>query len=317
MSIEIIRPADRASWLAARRQDVTASVAAAVLGAHPYTTPYQLWAEKTGRASPDEEETEAMERGNLLEPVAVAMIRKRHPDWTVTYENDRAYYRDPERRIGATPDAFLERPDRFGVGNCQVKTASESAFKEFWQDPDTGDIVPPTWIAVQAITEAKLTGCAWACVAVVVVTWRGTLKLYMVDIPLHERLWTRLRSAVTEFWTLVEGGGEPPIDWSRDGPTVIDVYRDSYVNKRDLTDDATLDILIGKYKAAKEAQGAAAKIVDTLKPQIIYSLGNSEAGFTIGWEINARTQVREETTVRASTSRSLRIKKRIATHAGF
>jgi predicted phage-related endonuclease len=42
MTIQIIRPADRQAWLAARSKDVTASVAAAVLGAHPYTTPYAL-----------------------------------------------------------------------------------------------------------------------------------------------------------------------------------------------------------------------------------------------------------------------------------
>ncbi|NYU01068.1 YqaJ viral recombinase family protein, partial len=215
---------------------------AAVLGAHPYTSPYQLWAEKTGRRSPDDEETEAMERGNLLEPVAVAMVRKRHPEWEVLYENDRAYYRDQVLRIGATPDAFLRRPDRFGKGNMQIKSASESAFKEFWLDPDTGDVVPPTWIAVQAITEAKLTGCEWACVAVVVVTWRGNLRLHVIDIPLHQRLWARLVDAVNEFWAMVAAGEEPPPDWDRDGRVVLDVYRDTYVDRRDLSSDSDLDV---------------------------------------------------------------------------
>ncbi len=317
MTIEIIRPADRAAWLAARQQDVTASVASALLGAHPYTTPYSLWAEKTGRLSPDTEETEAMERGNLMEPVVVAMIRKRHPDWSVTYENDRAYYRDPALRIGATPDAFLAHPDLFGTGICQIKTASESAFRDFWTDPDTGDIVPPTWIAVQAITEAKLTGCAWACVAVVVITWRGALQLHVVDIPMHDRLWKRLVAKVAEFWATVDAGGEPDPDWLRDGPAVLDVYRDSEPNRRDLTADPALDQLVADYKAAKEQEAGFAALANQIRPRLIAALGNAEQGETANWLISARTSHRDSYVVKPSSRRVLSVKKRENFSASF
>ncbi|ESY88351.1 endonuclease [Mesorhizobium sp. LNHC220B00] len=308
-----MRPADRQAWLAARSKDVTASVAAAVLGAHPYTTPYQLWAEKTGRLSPDDEETEAMERGNLMEPVVVAMIRKRFPEWTVTYENDRAYYRDPARRIGATPDAFLHRPDRAGTGNCQIKSASEDAFKEFWLDPDTGDVVPPTWIAVQAITEAQLTGCAWACVALVVITWRGTFQLHIIDIPIHLRLWNRLLAKVDEFWTMVASGEEPSPDWQRDGDAVMDVYRDSMPERRDLSGDDFVDATVADYRASKEAASAATKRADALRPIIIRALGNAEIGLTANWEVSARTSFRTT----GSQSRTLRVKPRRDLDASF
>jgi putative phage-type endonuclease len=306
MTIQIIRPADRAAWLAARQHDVTASVAAAVLGAHPYTTPYKLWAEKTGRLSPDDEETEAMERGNLMEPVVVAMIRKRFPEWTVTYENDRAYYRDPARRIGATPDAFLLRPDRAGTGNCQVKTASEDAYKQFWFDADTGEVVPPTWIAVQAITEAQLTGCAWACVALVVITWRGTFQLHIIDIPIHLRLWQRLIAKVAEFWEMVASGEEPDPDWQRDGAVVLDVYRDSMPVRRDLSADRELDMLVSQFDRARVQTAGAKAVVDQLRPYIIHAMGDAEIALTSNWEISARTSHRNT----GSQSRTLRIKPR-------
>lgn len=312
MSIEIIRPADRVSWLAARQKDVTASVAASLLGVHPYVSPYALFMEKTGRLSPDDGETEAMERGNLMEPVVVAMIRKRFPDWTVTYENDRAYYRDPARRIGATPDAFLERPDRAGTGNCQIKSASEEAFKQFWLDPDTGDVVPPTWIAVQAITEAQLTGCAWACVALVVITWRGTFQLHIIDIPIHLRLWNRIITKVDEFWTMVASGEEPDPDWQRDGDVVMDVYRDSMPERRDLSGDDSIDTAVAEYRACKEAASAATKLADSLRPIIIRALGNAEIGLTANWEVSARTSFRN-----ASQSRVLRVKPRRDLNGSF
>ncbi|TIR23982.1 MAG: endonuclease [Mesorhizobium sp.] len=317
MTVETHYPRDREEWLALRQHDVTASVAASLLGIHPYKTPYGLWAEKTGRVREDTEETEAMERGNLLEPVAVAMLAKRQPTWDIIYKNNRAYYRDADQRIGATPDAFVRIPGRLGLGNLQIKTASEDAFRKYWLDSDTDEVVPPTWIAVQAIAEAKLTGCAYAMVAVVVVTWRGNLRLYVVDIPLHEKLWTRLVTEVGKFWALVGDGGEPPIDWQRDGEVVLDVYDSSYIDRRDLTSDTDLDGIVGRYKALKEKAAEATKQADVLKPQIIYALGNSEAGFTAGWEITARTQDREAYTVKASTMRPLRIKPRKSADASF
>ncbi|RWH31613.1 YqaJ viral recombinase family protein [Mesorhizobium sp.] len=312
MTVEIIRPADRAAWLACRQKDVTASVAAAVLGAHPYTTPYALFMEKTGRLSPDEEETEAMERGNLMEPVVVAMIRKRFPEWRITYENDRAYFRDPEHRIGATPDAFIVRADRAGTGNCQIKSASEEAFKQYWVDPDTGEVVPPTWIAVQAITEAQLTGCAWACVALVVITWRGTFQLHIIDIPIHLRLWSRLVAAVGDFWAMVATGAEPDPDWKRDGDVVLDVYRASTPERRDLSSNAELDMLVNQYDRARVEAASAKAVVEQLRPIIIRSLGNAEIGETANWEISAKTSYR-----RTSLSRVLRVKPRRDLNGSF
>lgn len=311
MTIQIIHPSDRDEWLALRQVDVTASVASTLLGSHPYTTPYQLWAEKTGRVQPDQEETEAMERGNLLEPVAVAMVRKRHPEWEVFYEGDvKTYYRDPDHHIGATPDAAVIIPGRPGRGNMQIKTAAETAYREQWFDRDTGETIPPTWIAVQAIVEAKLTNCDYALVAVLVMTWSGALRLHVVDIPLHHRLWDRFVEKAREFWSLVRSGGQPPIDWDRDGRTVLDVYQSSYQDRRDLSGDAELDTLVARYKLLKDEEREARRKAEVLKPQIIYALGNSEAGFTAGWNIVARTQDRDEYRVRSATTRALRINPR-------
>ncbi|QPC87088.1 hypothetical protein GA830_10310 [Mesorhizobium sp. NBSH29] len=310
MSVTVIRPADRAAWLDARRQDVTASVAAAVLNVHPYTSQYQLWAEKTGRLSPDGEATDAMMRGVYIEPVGVAMLRDQKPEWAVEYHADNAYYRDEKIRIGATPDAFAVDPGREGRGNVQIKSASESAFKDYWIDPDTKQVIPPTWIALQAITEARLTGCDWACVALVVITWRGTLRLYVIDIPLIERHWVAIKTGVAEFWRVVDAGEHPPIDWEKDGSTVLDVYRDSYTDVRDLSDDAALDVIIRRYKEAKELESSGKKLADTLKPQIIFALGNSAAGKTASYDIRASTQIRASYVASESQSRVLRIKPR-------
>jgi len=64
--------ADRERWLEERQSVIGASEIMATVGMHPYMTPKQLQEEKLGLAPP-KEETSAMRRGKLLEPVAVKL----------------------------------------------------------------------------------------------------------------------------------------------------------------------------------------------------------------------------------------------------
>ena len=57
---------DRAAWLALRRRGVGGSDAAAVAGESRFSSPYVIWAEKTGRL-PEKPDTEAMRLGRDLE----------------------------------------------------------------------------------------------------------------------------------------------------------------------------------------------------------------------------------------------------------
>jgi hypothetical protein len=50
-----------------------------------------LWALKSGRVAAGAEETAAMIRGRLLEPVALDLLREQRPGWEITQPS--AYYR--------------------------------------------------------------------------------------------------------------------------------------------------------------------------------------------------------------------------------
>lgn len=302
MTVETIYPADRSAWLSARGKDVTASVAGALFGAHPYTTAYQLWAEKTGAIPRDEEENAAMRRGRLLEPAAVQMLREERPDWTVEYRQDNAYFRNADLRIGATPDAFVQRPETYGQGICQFKTSSEEAFRKYWIDPDAGDVEVPTWIAVQAIVEAKLTASSWASVAVMVVG-RG-IEMHVFDIPLHEAVWKALVAKAREFWDLTDAGGHPPLEWDRDGSAVIDVYRSTMPKRVDLCGDLEVDVIVGRYEDTRGERREAQKLEDVLRAQIIYALGDADEGETARFHIRAPERVRRD----GATYRTIKIK---------
>lgn len=340
MTIQIIRPADRAAWLAARSQDVTASVAAALVGGvHPFTTAYQIWASKTGRLT-DQVETAAMRRGTEFEPVAAELFRVTRPEWTVEYPLNNAYFRDAEARLGATPDAFFTDPARVGTGVAQLKTTSERTFREVWIDPETDEINLPLYIAIQTIVEAELTGASFACVPVVVVPFElddlveglrtsgaydiqrtlrnvafawlqmGKLQVHVIDVPLHAGVKRRLRAAVREFWRVADSGAEPDPDWLRDGAAVMDVWRDSTPDRRDLTGDPEIDGVVTRYRDARATERAAKEVADHLRPRIIHALGSAEEGFTAGWTIRAPTTVRTGEFGQPVKSRTLRIKER-------
>lgn len=345
-AIAIHRPADRTSLSLARKKAVTASVAGALLGVHPYTTPYRLWAQKTGRLSEiAEEASKAMQRGTLFEPVAISLVRHHCPDWHVDYPLGNAFWFDAEARCGATPDAFAMRSDIEGRGVLQIKSVGEDAWRQGWWDHDIHDVVLPSWIAVQAIVEADVTDATWAAVAAVKVprglddlvaglvhsgqgnveeiltavafAWLalGKLEVRVIDVPLHAGVRRRLREKLAEFWALVDEGGSPPPDWSRDGDTVLDVWRESTAGSvARLAEPETFEKMVASYYDLHTRHSEAGKELERLKPQLIEMLGNAERAETARWRVTAKTQHRAAytRTVKAATIRPLLVKDKFA-----
>lgn len=77
-------------WLELRKNCITATDIATILGINPYKTPYQLWQEKLGLKEP-EPENDAMRRGKLLEPIALDtycnLKKKAYDSAVVTHES--------------------------------------------------------------------------------------------------------------------------------------------------------------------------------------------------------------------------------------
>lgn len=312
--VEFVPCADDLLWRAARARDVTASVAAALLkdqdGAicHEWETPFGLFQAKKGNAT-EGEETEPMRRGRLLEPVAVQVLRERHSDWTIRHNSGdgRVYYRDPTTRIGATPDIIADCPER-GRGVVQIKSVESSVFHRKWKID--GEVEPPTWIAVQAIIEASLTGAQWASVAPIVVG--HGVDVPEIEIPIHFGVMTRLRRAVEEFWDRIERDDPYPPDYARDGRLITGLYADDDGGDVDLSNNKRIAELLPLREAlkAREADGAEAekerKIIDA---EIIDALGNAARGrLADGRVIDAKTVRRKAYAVAASSYRTVKVK---------
>ena len=301
--IETFDVTDRATWLARREKDVTASVVGALLGVHEYQTQFGLYMLKSGATQEDPEETAAMKRGRLLEPVAIELLREMRPEWNV--RRCTQYFRDPAARIGATPDAFADDPD-LGPGIIQIKTVEPSVFRRKWRTED-GAFEPPLWIVVQAIVEAHLTGAKWAAVAPMRVSFGIDIEPFMV--PIHAGLIERIYAEVAKFWRRIEDGNPPPIDYAQDGALVARLYAQDDGSIVELAGDNMLPALrdedaklAAEIKAADERRKA-------IKTELLAKMGEASVLMLDGEEFaTAKTVSRKAYSVAASSYRRVQFK---------
>ena len=323
--IVAIPTTSRAQWLQARGQDVTASVAGALLGVHPYCTAYELWARKTGLKADVDAAAVVTEnsitfpplmRGTNLEANAIAMLPMLRHKWTrasVVHghfaDDGKVYYRDPEARLGATPDAIRLCPER-GLGIIQIKTVEANAFKRSWRDAD-GDIAPPDWIVIQALIEAHLVGAKWAAIGALVVG--GELSFHLVDVPMHDGIIERVKDETAAFWGMIERGEKPDPDYASDGDLIRSMYAPDGV-EIDLSSDNSLPERLDerdKLKAVETEGNAAAKARKIIDAELLHKLGNAnKARIADGRTISAKIVKRGAYSVEAASYPQIKISSR-------
>ncbi len=294
--IETIVPNSREEWLSLRKPTIGASEVAAVLGVHPYTTPFELWTRKSRGVVIDD--NKYMRRGRILEPIAIDLLREERPDWIVK-ENPipgGEFYRDLDEGISCTPDAFvrdswrpfMENENRPGLGICQIKTIDPHVFRQDWTID--GDICLPPYVAIQAMQEAHLTGATWCCVAALV---GFDLDLHIIGVPIHAGVIARIKRAVPDFLRRVRENDPPPPDYGRDGETIKALYSDDDDSTIDLSGNERVLQLVARRLAMKEIMGAATeaeKERETIDNELRMMLGNAtRATLTDGRILEAKT----------------------------
>lgn len=304
--IDRIAITDREQWLAMRGQDVTASIAGALLGVHPYSTAYGLYLLKKGLIKEDPEETAPMRRGRLLEPVAVQMLREDRPDWTIHEHPVGFYYRDAEARIGATPDV-LATNEHGKLGIVQVKSVEPSIFRRDWKTED-GIVEPPLWIVIQGIIEATLTGAEWAAVAPMVIGFG--VELPVVPIPIHAGIYDRIKAEVASFWDRIEADQPYDPDYARDGSLISRLYPQDNGIEIDLSGDNEAPMYVDQLEAARAAKKAAESEEKTAKAALASKIGDAAgARLSDGRRVSHKTTRRAGYEVAPTEFRTLRILK--------
>jgi predicted phage-related endonuclease len=290
----------REAWLALRKRDVTASTVGALFSVHPYETPYGLYAQKCGLELPDQDDA-VLRRGRWFEGAVAVAVSELRPEWRI--EKATEYLRDPDLRLGATPDFYIHGDPR-GLGVLQAKTAAPTVFKRDWQDG-----MPPFWISLQNATELMLeTKAAFGVVAVVVVdSYRPDCQLF--EIPRHAGAAKRITDAVKKFWQGVEAGIEPPLDYARDGDWIAAMYPAHIEDKTiDLSGDNALPVILPELVAIQARMKADKERADEIKNEIMAKMGDSEIALVGDFLVTCKTQHRKAYQVKESISRPVRVK---------
>jgi predicted phage-related endonuclease len=305
-TVERHRVTSREQWHELRAKDVTASVIGALFGEYKYFGRLGLWETKVGRA-PDIDASRMMRRGHALEPLAFEELADLRPAWRLHRLEDRYYFRDPVHRIGATPDGVAICPER-GMGVIQVKTCGVLS-KAQWFD-ENGQPYCPTWAALQALTEARLTGAKWA--AVVVMVHDSDEELMIIDVPMIDDLWPVLQNEADLFWQTIAEGRMPEVDPERDAKAVARVFAQDNGEEIDLTADNEINELIDareKLSAVKSAfdhaESAIEKIDTLIKAKMKFA---QTARLSDGRSITAKTVKRKGFTVEPTSYRQIKIK---------
>jgi predicted phage-related endonuclease len=292
---------NREEWLAWRREDVTASVVGALFGAHPYTTSLRIYAEKRGVEFPDAD-NKVMRRGRWLEPAVAKAVEELRPEWKLEAPN--VYLRDPDLRLGCTPDFYIHDPVR-GLGVLQCKTVAPSVYARDW----LGGSEIPFWIVLQTLTECMLADASFGAVAALLVDAHN-MDCAILEVPRHADSELKILVAVRNFWRNVADGIEPDPDFSRDAELIKALLpRESPGKQIDLSGNNELPAMLDERARQMAIIKVADEICFEIENKIRFLMGDAESVTGLAdWRITHKTQKRAGYTVPPKEPRVLLIK---------
>ena len=289
MTIENYPARDRAAWLAIRKQDVTASEVAALFGAHPYKSPLQLFADKTGR-SVETADNKAMRRGRILEP---AIAECWFEEYGERLEKCTDYLRCTVRRIGATPDYVR------GNGEpVEAKSVAPEKWAEWGEQP-------PFAYTLQALMQAMLMDAPRAWLAIMVDN--RAKDFYRFEVPRHPAAEAKMVERVAAFWRAVAADEMPPADYSKDGAALAALFPRDNGDVLDLSGDNRLPEMLARRAELKTQIAIAESEADLIDAEIKAKIGPASEATLPGWKVTLKAQTRPERLMKATTFRTLRV----------
>lgn len=291
---------DRATWLQLRSHDVTASEIGALFGCHRYLSHLALWANKSGRGKAQGDNL-SMRGGRIFEAAIAAAVQEEYKDWNV--EKAVHYYRDAERKIGATPDYFRV----IGEGLSKQKEVIECKFVQpriFESEWQSG---PPLYYILQTLVQIYLCNASGGWVACMVDNRAKDLTMYRVDR--NDAAWERICAAVERFWQDVRREEIPEADYARDLAALKMIAPPVDGQIIDLTlSNRIPDLLARREEIAAQVPALKAE-QETIDAEIVDALDGASIGNAVGYQITHKMQKRKSYTVPEAEFSVLRVAK--------
>ena len=259
----------REDWLNARRHGLGGSDAAAIAGISPWQSPMAVYLDKIGEV-PDQEESEAMYWGTMLEDIVAGEFTKR-TGLKVARKN--AILQHPQYPW------MLANIDRRIVGQkagLECKTTSAYG-KDNWED----DKVPDMY-QLQCQWYMAVTGYDSWWIAVLI----GGNTFRYTEIRRDEEIINCLIKIGSDFWQLVESRTPPAIDGSDSSTEVLNAL---YPPEKATNDEIHIigaDSILADFLHAQQMEKDWKEAKDEAANRLKEKMGNCSIGYTGSHKLN-------------------------------
>jgi putative phage-type endonuclease len=269
-----IKTDSREEWLALRKKYIGGSDAAAVVGLNPFSSPYALWAEKTGRM-PEFEGNLATEVGTYLEEFVALKF---------TSETGKKVRRVNMSLINSDYPWAIANVDREVVGEqalLEIKTTDSINLKRY-----KGGEYPDRYY-VQIVHYLAVTGKERCYLAVLI----GNKEFKIFTIERDEDEIAALMQAEETFWECVKTDTPPAVDGTA---STTDAIKTIFA---DDTEEETVDLSLHKadlseYISLGEQIKALESMRDEAANRVKAYMGDAGTGECEGYRVTWRTSER-------------------------
>lgn len=273
MSITKVKTANREEWKELRSHYIGGSDAAAVVGLNAFSSPYALWAEKTGKV-PGFSGNLATEVGTYLEEFVAQKFAA---------ETGKKVRRCNQSFLNSDYPWAIANIDREIIGEdagLEIKTTSEMNMKKF-----KGGEYPANYYC-QCVHYLAMTGKQRWYLAVLI----GNRDFRWFTIERDEAEIAALMAAEADFWDLVANDTPPAADGSQATTSAIKtIYAESSVDTVDLTlENAALAQYIALGKQIAELETMRDEAANKIKSFMGDAGGGECDGFRVSWKSSTR-----------------------------
>jgi putative phage-type endonuclease len=252
-----------AEWHALRAQDVTSTEVAALYGASPYITEFELHHRKRAGEVAAFTPTERMRWGQRLEE-AIALGAAEQNGWTVSPWKQ--YLRLPEERIGSSFDYRVLGEDAL----LECKNVAGDQFRKGWVTDGERVLEAPLHIELQVQHQMLVAGVQRAYIAVLV----GGNQLHVVQREADAGIGADIRRKVEAFWASVADGVAPKAT-PADADFIVRSLRAQAGDATLVVDDATVVESLRQYAALGEQIAQLEALRDAAKANVLLVVGDA------------------------------------------
>lgn len=274
MAINKIAYANREEWLELRKKYIGGSDAAAVVGLNPYSSPYSLWAEKTGRVAGFEGNI-TTKVGAYLEDLVAEMFtdetgKKVRRQNRMIVNDDYPWACADVDRLIIGEDAILEIKTTNSLGNMRMLRNGEY----------------PTQYYCQMTHYLAVTGAKKAYLAVLI----NCREFKWFELERDEDEIRALMEEERKFWELVQTDTPPQtIGNPADETTLQTLYPEGDGTSCDLFGCAGM---LEQYEELNKTIGELKSQQDAIAQQIKQYMGAAETGRVDGWKVKWTSSTR-------------------------